>query len=85
MSDKFTPAEKITPFDDLITASKSDTVNQPTGVCRGFMVAEDGNIRFLTARGTEQTIPVSAGVVYPIRVLRVFDTSTTTGNVFLGY
>lgn len=85
MSQNLTPEEKITPFEDLKTASKSDTVDLADGVAKGFMVQTDGNIRILTARGTDITIPVLSGAVYPIRVKRVFATSTTVGNVFVGY
>ena len=55
----------------------SDTVNE-ANLCRGFIPESDGNAKVTTAGGTDVVLStLQAGVLYPLRILRIWSTGTT--------
>lgn len=72
------------PFDDLITANLSDSVDLTNGIARGLLCTAPGNVVIITAGGSTQTIPMVAGDILSCRVKRVKLTSTTA-TVLAGY
>jgi hypothetical protein len=65
----YTVAETITPGD----ASTHNYV--------AFVAAAAGNVRVLDFYGTDTTIGVAAGVIIPLKIRRVFSTSTTATGI----
>lgn len=61
--------------------TKSDTVNE-TELVRGFHCNASGNVKCLLSNDTTAvTVYVSAGVYYPYRVMRLYNTGTTADVV----
>lgn len=73
---------------DLVAATLSDTVNETGGVSRGLLLDASGTIVFITEKGTTITMTsLATGIIHPIRVKRVNNTSTTiaAADIFLVY
>jgi hypothetical protein len=65
---------------DAFTITPHDTTVL-TRLCHGFSVGVAGNVVVLTALGNVATIPVVAGVIYPLLIKRVNSTSTTATGI----
>ena len=73
---------------DLVVATQSDTVNEPGGVSRGFILDATGTFEFITEKGSTVTMAgLLVGVFYPFRVKRVNATATTIADadIYLVY
>lgn len=65
---------------DAAVVTPSDTGN--IGNARGLFVGAAGNVRVLTAGGSDVTFTaVPAGAVLPIQCSRVYSTNTTASNI----
>lgn len=58
----------------------SDTSDLPEA-SRAINVAQSGTLRVTTVEGTTATIFVAAGIAFPIRVTRIWNTDTTATNI----
>lgn len=71
------------PAVDLWDLAPDDDNDLPVCV-RGLAVAESGNVRITTVRGTTVSIYIAAGAPWPVRVSKVWATGTdATGIVGL--
>jgi hypothetical protein len=74
------------PAFDIVAASKSDTVNQTGGPFRGVVFGTAGILKVTTADDSDIAIPsgvLAAGVIHPLRVKRVWNTTTTAADIYL--
>ena len=79
-------ASQSDPAFDIVAASKSDTVNQTGGPYRGFVMGTAGILKVTTADGTDIEIPdgvFAVGVIHPLRIKRVWSTTTTADEIYL--
>lgn len=65
----------VTPDDDAVLAVASRCLN----------VAEAGTVHIETINGDVATVFVAAGVVFPIRVQRIFSAGTTASSIVVMY
>lgn len=65
------------PAQDGVSITPSDSVDLPFSA-RFFSAGTDGNVVLQTLAGTQLTIVVKAGQVYPISAKRVLSTGTTS-------
>lgn len=66
------------PAFDAVAATVSDTVADPAGPFRGFLVTAAGTVKFTTQGGTAVTLSaVTVGQIYPIRISHVWSTGTS--------
>ena len=73
------------PATNAVAVTPSDTVDL-TYPSRGIIVGVAGNIAVnMMESGTNVVIPVAAGVVHPLRVTRVYSTSTTATTIVALY
>ena len=63
-----------------VDSLKSDTVDL-TVPSRAFMVGVSGNVQFVTKNGDLVTIYAIAGVIYPIRMTRVYSAITAATGI----
>ena len=68
------------PPTDLIAVTPSDT-DDLAYISRGLNVAASGTVHVTTHGGTTATIFVAAGIVFPIRVERIWATGTTATGI----
>ncbi len=71
----------IEPGDSAIAITPNNTQNleHPT---RGIYVGVTGNLRVLTIDNYDITfVNIAAGIIHPIRVLRVYSTGTTATDI----
>jgi len=61
-----------------ITPSDSDDLSR---VPIALNVATSGTVRFIGTDGTISDVFIVAGIVFPLRVRRVFQTGTTAGGI----
>ena len=76
------------PASALVAAAKSDTTNQPAGTSRGIVFGGAGAIKIRCYDDTDVTLPsgvLSAGVIHPIQVKRVWNTGTAATDIWLVY
>ena len=76
------------PINDLQPVTPSDSTDLPNGVSRGLLFTTSGNVTFITAKGTQVTIPVNTnwfGAVQFIRAKRILATGTTSTGIFACY
>lgn len=69
----------------IFLVSQSDTVNDPNGPFRAIVFGTVGVLRLTTPENADITIPsgvLSAGIVHPMRIHRVWTTSTTAANIY---
>lgn len=82
MFDKFTSSLE-SPATHLTEVTPSDGSDLPQA-SRALNVTTDGTIRLTTVGGTTATVYVAAGIAFPVRVTRVWQTGTSaTGIVAL--
>jgi hypothetical protein len=85
MIDKFSAMTEglSSPPSDMIAVTPDDSTDL-TYVSRAINVATSGTVRVTTRWGTTASISVAAGIIFPIRVRRIWATGTTaTGIVAL--
>ena len=82
MADKFsTHASSITsPPTNIYTATPSDSSDLPDA-SRALNVAQSGMVRVTTVGGNTDTVNVADGIVFPIRVKRIWATGTTASGI----
>lgn len=69
----------------MVAPTKSDTVDDPAGVSRGFYCDVAGTLKFNDAKGNTLSITTFvAGQEYDIGISRVWST-TTTATIYLLY
>lgn len=68
------------PAVQLHAVTPSDTADLPSA-SRGINVATSGIVKITTVGGTTGAIYVVAGVVFPVRVTRVWATGTTATGI----
>lgn len=76
------------PINDLQLVTPNDSADLPNGVSRGMLFTGAGNVTFLTAKGTQVTIPVNSawyGAVIYIRAKRILATGTTSSGIYACY
>lgn len=74
------------PSYDIVAASKSDTVNQTGGPFRGICFGTAGILKVTTADNVDVSIAsgvLAAGIIHPLRVKRVWNTTTTAADIYL--
>lgn len=78
MADKFQSFSEglNSPPSHLFAVTPDDATDLPMA-SRGLNVATSGSIRVTTVQGDVETIYVAAGIVFPIRVTRIWSTDTT--------
>ena len=88
----YSTTNDLSPVNDMTVATgvASDSVDLAAGVARGIFCSAAGNIQLTTAGGTTVVIAIPAtatGTVIPIRVKRLWTTSTTIAlaSLFLCY
>lgn len=75
----------MSPGTDALAATQHDTNDDPAGPFRGFWLSATGAVKVRTAAGHDRTFAsghLLAGVVYPIQIVRVFDTGTDAITVY---
>lgn len=73
---------------EWVAVTKSDSADQPTGVCKGLWVDGAGNVSFIPAGNADAspiTITVAAGTRIDGFVRRVRNTSTTATGIYCLY
>jgi len=71
----------IDPIENAFDITPSNTENL-TYTTRGIYVGTSGNLKVDTADGDTVTfVSLSAGVIHPMRVRRVYATGTTAGSI----
>lgn len=71
------------PATDIINIIPDDTADL-VSASRAINVAETGTVRITTITGTTATVFIAAGIPFPVRASRIWDTGTTaTGIVAL--
>lgn len=79
-------APKASSYEYARAITPSDTVALAEGVCHAIYVGTGGNVAVVDSGGTVTVhVGMVAGVVYPIRALRVNATSTTASNLVAWY
>jgi hypothetical protein len=68
------------PASHLEAVTPSDTVDLPN-VSRALNVATAGQLRLTTVGGTTQSVYVAAGMAFPVRARRVWQTGTTATGI----
>lgn len=71
--------------DDIVAVTKHDSTDDPNGPFRGFYIlGATGILRIETENGSDRTIPsgLAVGVLHPIRVRRVYNSTTTATDVW---
>jgi hypothetical protein len=69
----------------IATVTKSDTTNDPAGPFRGFCMSEAGDIKIRTEKGDDVTLvsgALAAGIIHPLRIVRVFSTGTGSQTIY---
>lgn len=61
-----------------VTPSDTEDLDQ---VSRAINVGISGSVRLTTIRGTTATIQIAAGIAFPIRASRIWNTGTTATNI----
>ena len=70
----------VEPVENAFSITPSDADN--LRVTRGLYVGATGNIRVTMAGGQTVTLTdLQAGVIHPLRVVKVFNTSTTATGI----
>jgi hypothetical protein len=69
-------------FESVRLATLSDATNDPAGPFAGFYCNTAGNIYYQTIQNDTAWVNALAGVIYPIAVLRVRNTSTTASTIY---
>jgi len=69
-------------YEDLQVINPVASGNIFTEPVAGFMVNVAGNIQIITARKSNRTLTVNAGVIYPIAILSVLSGGTTATGIF---
>lgn len=75
----------VAPGTDIIAITQHDETDDPAGPFRGFLLSATGAVKIRTAAGNDRTITsghLLAGVIYPIQIVRVFDTGTDAITVY---
>lgn len=70
---------------NIVAVTQSDGTNDPNGPFRGIVFGTAGAIKVTTAKGDDVTLPsglLSAGVIHPLRIKRVWSTGTTAANIY---
>lgn len=75
----FTPGLE-SPATDLTEITPSDTLDLAQ-TCRALNVGASGTVRITTAGGQVASITVAAGIAFPIRATRIWQTGTTATNI----
>ncbi len=69
-----------------VVITKSDTVDLPDGIARGFYAGGAGNVVVIPVTGAAYTMTaVAPGVWHPIMFKRINSTSTTATSMLAGY
>lgn len=78
ITDKYAsdPETLSTPASDIFTITPNDGADLPR-VTKALNAATAGLVRVTTDRGTEADVFLAAGVVFPLRVRRVWATGTS--------
>ena len=86
MIDKFSSVTEglNSPPSHLVSISPDDTTDIPVA-SRGVNVAGAGSLRVTTVGGDTETIHVAAGIVFPLRVQRIWATGTTATGIVVMY
>ena len=72
------------PAAHLLAITPNNNTDLPTA-CRALNVATSGTVRVTTVGGTTETVYVAAGVAFPVRAIRVWNTGTTATNIVAMY
>lgn len=78
--------EYLTSITKRVTATASNTVDDPAGISRAICVNGSGDVAMILAgESTAMTETLTAGVVYPYAVKRVLVTGTDATGIRLLY
>lgn len=82
MADKFQSFSEglNSPPAHLSNVTPSDATDLPYAT-RGINVGVSGTLRITTVSGDTGTINVAAGIVFPIRAMRIWNTGTTASSI----
>ena len=69
-------------YDDVIVVNPVASGNIFSEPAAGFMCNFAGTIQIITARKSNRTLTVNAGVIYPIAILSVLSGGTTATGIF---
>ena len=69
-------------YEDLVVINPVASGNIFSMPVAGFIVSVAGTIQIVTARKTNVTLTVNAGVIYPIAILSVLSGGTTATGIF---
>lgn len=86
MADKFSAhAESLSsPPAHLMSVTPDDGQDLPH-VSRGLNVLVGGTVRVTSAQGETETLMIAAGIVFPVRVRRIWATGTTATGIVAMY
>lgn len=75
----------VSPGDDIVAVTQSDTVNDANGPFRALIIGGAGIVKLTTPSGVDRTIPatvLSPQTMYPIKCVRVWSTTTTATDIY---
>ncbi|WP_300019923.1 hypothetical protein [uncultured Roseobacter sp.] len=72
------------PATHLVETSPSDTGDLPM-TSRALNVGTAGTLRVTTIGGTTATVYIAAGIPFPVRVTRIWQTGTTATGIVVMY
>ncbi|MBN2231709.1 MAG: hypothetical protein JW781_02665 [Deltaproteobacteria bacterium] len=71
----------IIPAEECVSITPSDAANL-TNPIRGLYVGVSGDVKIVDMRGNTITFAgLAAGIIHPIRAVKVFDTDTTATDI----
>ena len=79
----YTPSLE-SPAANLFEVAPDDAADLPF-VTRGLNVSSSGTVRITTLGGDEATVYIAAGIIFPVRVRRVFASGTTATSIVAMY
>lgn len=72
------------PASNAIALTPDDATDLPL-VCRALNVAVSGSVRVTTRNGDDVVLTIAAGIPFPIRVKRVWNTGTSASGIVALY
>lgn len=72
------------PATHLVSVTPDDDNDLPAA-SRGINVAQTGSLRVTTVGDTTETVHIAAGVAFPLRVKRVWQSGTTATGIVVLY
>jgi hypothetical protein len=69
------------PYGNLLVVTPDDSNDLPFGVCSAIFVGTTGNVAVTDEAGNHQVLPSLSVGWHPIRLRRIWSTSTTASHI----